>query len=136
MDERILAGGKKVELLKAKLGGTHGLKNPFLKYSDFEACVKLLTAQVEYIVRTVFNSNTTVPQEKIWDCICIGSDFDGQINTLDKITKATDFPRLKKNLKEQLNEKRFNDLRQGLAVNVIADKICFTNVFEFLKRNL
>ncbi len=135
-DERVLAGGKKVKLLRAHLDGRGGLRNPFRSYSRTEACACLLADQVEHIVRTVYQSNTSVAKVDVWNCICLGTDFDGQINPLDSFTKSTDFPRLRKALGTLLAESRFTALLQGLTVEQVLDKICFQNVVEFLRRNL
>ncbi len=135
-DERVLAGGKKVKSLRAHLDGRAGLRNPFRKYKHPEACACLLADQIQHIVTTIYQSNTTVDKAAAWDCICLGSDFDGQINPLDSFGRSTDFPRLRKALATVLAEKRFTPLLQGLTVAEVLDKICFQNVVAFLKRNL
>lgn len=136
MDERVLAGGKRVKLLRAHIEGRAGLRNPFRKYKRAEACAMLIADQIAHIVSIIQNSTTTVAPAMAWDRIAIGSDFDGQINPLDSFTASSDFPLLRKSLTKLLSENRFTPLLQGLTVDQVLDKICFQNVIEFLRRNL
>ena len=39
----------------------------------------------------MINSNSLVDKKLIWDRICIGSDFDEQIDSINAFKKATDF---------------------------------------------
>jgi hypothetical protein len=136
MEERILGGKKKIKKLKAALEGRAGLKNPFRGYTKTGMCTKLLTDQIFHVVDTVFRSATTVAPAQVWDVLCIGSDFDGQINPVDYITEATDFPQMKTELIRQLGEPRFVPFYAGQTPEQLADKICQENVVGFLERNL
>lgn len=94
----------------------------------------LFADQIEHIVKTVYDTNA--PDRKlIWDRIGIGSDFDGQINPVDKFATADELPSFKKFLKRFLNEDRFDPYRDKAEVNMLADKICYKNVLAFLKEN-
>ncbi len=136
MDERVLAGKKKIAKLKAAIEGRAGLRNPFRGYSYTGMCTKLLTDQIFHVVDTVFKNATSIPPAQVWDIFCIGSDFDGQINPLDYITEATDFPQMKVELIRQLGEARFAPYLAGQLPAQLAEKICQENVIGFLERNL
>lgn len=127
-DERILAGKEKLKKLKKR-------QKPFDKYSRRMRWLKLIVDQIEYIVKTIEKSNTTVDKKLAWERICIGSDFDGQINPINGYKKATDFPGFKRELAQMLSGKDFIELRMGWRVHEVVEKICFDNVHGFLKRN-
>ncbi len=78
-----------------------------------------------------------------WDCMCIGSDFDGMINPLNCCQSARDFPAFREGLIEALpemiakskkNHPRLN-YHEGDIVEKV-DKICFGNGFRFWSENL
>ncbi len=135
MDQRVLAGGEKVRLLRKYINNNHDYGNPFEGMSDKEAWFSLVFDQIVHIVTTVMNSNTSIDKKLIWDCICIGSDFDGQIDPINTFKKSTDFDKYKKELKKRLHDAENDTIRQGLSIDEIVHKICFDNVFTFLERN-
>lgn len=135
MDQRILAGGKKVDLLRKYINNNHDHGNPYEYMTDREAWFSFIFDQIEYIVKTIINSQTTVDKKRIWDCICIGSDFDGQIDPINAFKKATDFTDWTKELRKSLNKNSSTGLKQGLSTKEIIEKITFKNVYEFLRRN-
>ncbi len=138
-DERILAGKKKLFELKQHLyrdADEVPNNNRFKKYPKGKAWAKLITDQIHGIVTTVLNSNTTKNKMLVWDRICIGTDFDGQINPVDGYKKAMDFKQFKKDLLYFLEQPEFHALLQGTSPQKIADKICFDNVHTFLKKHL
>ncbi|PSR52627.1 hypothetical protein AHMF7605_03350 [Adhaeribacter arboris] len=99
-----------------------------------EDWAELFADQMEHIVKTVYNTGAADKKE-IWDRICIGSDFDGTINPTDKFAASDQFPTFKKFLKRFLNQDRFNPYRDSAEVDELAEKICYKNVVEFLRRN-
>lgn len=103
--------------------------------SDKEAWFCLVYDQIHYIVKKVIASNTTTDKQKIWDCLCIGSDFDGQIDPINAFKKATDFDDWRTQLKKRLNKPEADEIKLGLSTEEILDKVCFKNVYGFLERN-
>jgi microsomal dipeptidase-like Zn-dependent dipeptidase len=88
--------------------------------------------QIEYMVKTVYASG--VPNKQaIWDYICIGSDFDGQINPVDQFATADKLPNFRVELHKVLQQPRFNALRTTDAATH-TDKICGINAALFLQR--
>ena len=114
------------------LGGKKRRRGTFF-WSE-EDWAGLFADQVEHIVKTVYNTGAADKQE-IWNRICIGSDFDGQINPANKFATSDRLPVFKKHLKRFLNGDRFNAYRKPEEVDELADKISYKNVVEFLKRN-
>lgn len=101
---------------------------------DQEDWAELFADQIEHVVRAVYQTGV-VDKREIWDRICIGSDFDGQLNPTDRFATSDEFPNFKKNLKRHLNRERFDPYREAIEVDQLADKICFENVNNFLKRH-
>ena len=114
------------------LGGKKRRRGTFF-WSE-EDWAGLFADQVEHIVKTVYNTGAADKQD-IWNRICIGSDFDGQINPANKFATSDRLPVFKKHLKRFLNGDRFNAYRKPEEVDELADKISYKNVVEFLKRN-
>lgn len=95
---------------------------------------ELSADQILHIVKTVYNTGASDKKE-IWDRICIGSDFDGQINPADKFGTSERLPSFKISLIQALNHERFNQVRNKTEVKELADKICYRNALDFLKKN-
>lgn len=127
-DERLLAGKEKLKKLRHR-------KKPFDKYSRQMRWLLLVVDQIEHIVKTIQKSNTTTDKKLVWERICIGSDFDGQVNPINGYKKATDFPTFKRDLARMLSADRYIELRMGWRVHEVVEKICFQNVHGFLERN-
>ncbi|MEM8568682.1 MAG: hypothetical protein AAGF85_19655, partial [Bacteroidota bacterium] len=134
MDQRVLAGGEKIKQLKCRLDEeSYDGMNPFEGLTKDEAWFKLVFDQILHIVNVVKNSNTTVDKKNVWDRICIGSDFDGQIDPINAFKKATDFYDYRDELADCLDKPENTQLKLGLTTDEIVHKICFENVFEFIK---
>lgn len=127
-DERVLTGGRKLRKIKKAIKAHNNSR--FTR----EQWTRVVLDHVHHIVSMVKNSGEQ-EWEKAWDIICIGSDFDGQINPVDSFRKATDFDKFRKEAEKVLRkDARFNALKGGLSEREIMDRICFDNVFNFLKR--
>jgi len=95
--------------------------------------------------------------EKAWDCVCIGSDFDGMINSLDTFDSVATYPSLFKALHEILSSgnpilfpsggsddvyaateklyssEKIKDLMYGQHVDLIIEKLAYANTERFLQ---
>ena len=89
--------------------------------------------QIEYMVKTIFNTGAA-DKADIWNYICLGSDFDGQINPVDEFATADQLPDFRMALRSVLNQPRFNTYRGGADVDLLTDKICGTNAAGFMRR--
>ena len=80
---------------------------------------------------------------KIYDCLCIGSDFDGIIdpmNDFGSIKRFKDFystlVSTLKNFPQKIKDELLIDDTNGFTSEEIADKICYNNTLKFLEDNL
>ncbi|MBC7919536.1 MAG: membrane dipeptidase [Ferruginibacter sp.] len=110
------------------LAGKKGL------FRSQEKWIELFVEPIQRTVRAVYDTGVA-NQHAVWDCLCIGSDFDGQLNPTDKFATSDQFPALKKFLKGALHEDRFHPYRNASEADALADQICFGNVVAFPKRS-
>ncbi len=115
------------------LGGHKRKKNNI--FWGREKWAALFADQIEHIVKTVYNTSAADKKE-IWNRIGLGSDFDGQINPADEFASAERYPEFRMEMRTFLNEARFDPYRSKGEVEGLVNKICFSNVIEFIKRNL
>ena len=77
---------------------------------------------------------------KVWDHLCIGSDYDGVINAIDTYTDASKLDTFGKDLiaywKFQLNRnsRRYTRLTYGLTVEKIIQKVLWDNSMAFMQK--
>ncbi len=72
----------------------------------------------------------------IWDCICLGTDFDGFIHPVEPYATALDLPKFAAHLRERLQERRHTRMIDAIGVDELVDKICQGNALEFARRHL
>lgn len=95
-------------------------------------CCAIFMNQILYIARVV-------NKQEVWIHICIGTDFDGVINSLDAYPDASYLTEFKEDLRKFWNakinsgKKDFDDFRFGLSVEQILDNIFWENSQRFLK---
>ncbi len=73
---------------------------------------------------------------RVWDRICIGSDFDGVIHPVASHSTALSFPAFAEDLRVVLNEKRHTRFIERVGVDEIVERVCWKNIFEFTQRHL
>jgi len=135
MDQRVLAGGQKLEALKGKIDNDDDMEDYFKGKNKKRRWATLVLDQIEHIIRTVKNSGRSDWRES-WNIICIGSDFDGQIDPINAFDRSTDFNKLRRVLRKLMKrDPRFDDLLNGVSRDYTLDKISGDNVFNFLRRN-
>jgi len=135
MDQRVLAGGQKLKALKGKIDNDDDMEVYFKGKNRKRKWATLVLDQIEYIIRRVKDSGRSDWREA-WNIICIGSDFDGQIDPIDAFKKSTDFKDLRRVLRKLIKrDDRFDDLLNGVSTELVLDKISSDNVFNFLRRN-
>jgi len=104
-----------------------------------KACVKILLANILTIVKTI-------NEERAWDIISIGSDFDEMFEPLDTYQSAEDLPQLAIDLQRFLerpeaihdlfSEEDIRELMFDLTPAEITSKIMTGNAYHFIKRHL
>jgi hypothetical protein len=135
-----------IQLDEKRIGDDYNEKKAISLNEHIKESEKLLLANMLVIVHTINN-------KKAWDMICIGSDFDGLINSLESAPDSKSLPQLKENLTRLLNDpnlnwnlkglgvkkdidfiltqQEINELKFGLTSVEIMEKIFWTNLKEF-----
>ncbi|QED26647.1 hypothetical protein FRD01_05175 [Microvenator marinus] len=71
----------------------------------------------------------------IWDCICIGSDFDGMIDPLSRYATVLDFDLFEEDLRKVLQRYAHTRMIEKIGVDKLVEKIAWKNAYEFALRN-
>ncbi len=133
LDQRILSGQKRIN--KSKKFSNNEIKN------NDEKVVQFWTQQIgENIIEIAKSHIDSVESEfekmKVWNCICLGSDFDGMINPVDSFIVADEFTDLMDALKKYFEgNAAFEEISMGLSIEKILEKIMYQNVYDFVIRN-
>jgi microsomal dipeptidase-like Zn-dependent dipeptidase len=141
-DEEIIALAESkgifgIQLDERRLASTATLKNtrhaiPMNKIRHYRA--ELVWNQVQHIVELLDGEGLFA-----WDCIAIGSDFDGVINPLNGYLTAETLPHLQEYLERYAYNymngagKRLNSFNQ-LDPSEIVNRILSTNAMEFMRK--
>ncbi len=72
----------------------------------------------------------------IWDCITIGSDFDGVIHPLQAYPTALELTRFSQDLRRRLEQEKHTRMILEIGVDEIVEKIAWKNAFEFARKHL
>jgi len=103
-------------------------KHAFYIWQNMKACIM-----------AVINSAETdfPPKVKAVDMICIGTDFDGYIDPVNKYSTVLDFKQFREDLIVAISNDPDKDklLFNKYSAENMADKICFTNAYEFVIAN-
>jgi len=147
LDQRILGVGNVSKELfspeEYKAGEFKDTKKPKYHVLDYERLnkpaerrkwhMRHLCNNIIHIVKVGQN----VIGDDIWNHICIGSDLDGLVDTIDSFKSAKDYPNLFGDMVEQLPR-----VAQAAGVNLPPaqvqpkiKRIIFANAFDFLKKH-
>lgn len=97
---------------------------------------KLFARTIEHIVRVPFDYNLAEPL-RIWDNLCIGSDFDGFNEPFDRYATVLSFKDFEADLIEIIAKIKKEEPRfaGGYKPEELARKICFENAKAFVAQN-
>lgn len=99
-----------------------------------------LFANLMHIVKTYYKKyEATADKFKAWDHICIGSDSDGLIATINGYLDASYFDNLKAELMDIFDRAREGKLKKyfgNLSNDILLSKVFNSNGTKFLERNL
>jgi len=103
-----------------------------------ELQARVLVRQVLAVVDVVMRDDTIDDARKaaVWDCVCIGSDFDGAIHPFAEVATALQLPAFAEALRAVLLEQRHTRMIDRLGVDTLVDKGCWKNVAAFVERHL
>lgn len=114
------------------VGGRKRKKGKF--FWGMKQWASLHADQIEHILKTVYATGAADKKEA-WNCIGLGSDFDGIINPVDGFANSDRYPEFRMEMRSFLNDSRFDPYRSKDEIDTLVDKICLSNVVEFIKRN-
>ncbi len=135
LDQRILSGNEVIDVYKDSFK-SKDIKNNTDEVVEF--WTNQIARNILSIVHVVDSSLNIAVEDKpkIWDCICIGSDFDGMINPVDAFITADEFPNLRVALQKYMPKLQlFERLKYHYTVDEILDKIMCDNVYDFIVKH-
>lgn len=98
---------------------------------------------IELFVRQLFGTADAVLQDErlpqaqrlaVWDCLCLGTDFDGLIQPFAPYPTALHLRDFAEDLTEQLHRYRHTRGIEQIGVKQLADKILWKNAVDFARR--
>ena len=86
----------------------------------------------------VFLDDRIPAKEKatVWDCVCIGSDFDGLIDPLSAYPTALAFPQFAEDLEAFLRSISHTRQIEAIGVETLVKKICWQNIHDFALKHM
>jgi len=75
-------------------------------------------------------------RKRVWDCICLGTDYDGMIDPLTRYPTALDLDQFAEDLRAELHAHRHTRFIEEIGVDTLVDKICWKNADAFVRRHL
>lgn len=104
---------------------------------DPDYWARIIVDQIIGFVRAIqVDKNSQKEKQKAWDCVALGTDFDGFCNPPDTFYSAATMPLLAQILIKDIKAYQgIKSLLCGLDVEEIVDKIMFRNALEFLERS-
>ncbi len=75
-------------------------------------------------------------KKKIWDCVCLGTDYDGLIDPLSKYPTAMNLSDFAADLAEVLEAHKHTRYIAEIGVDELVEKICWKNGYDFAMKHL
>lgn len=72
----------------------------------------------------------------VWDCLCLGTDYDGFIDPVSCYPTAMELPRFAEELRAWLEVHQDTRGIKALGVETLVEKICWRNAHTLLERHL
>jgi len=114
------------------LGAAPGLKVPD------ELWPQMLWRQFTGMVDVVMADDRLDPADKvrIWDRICIGTDFDGFMHPVPPYPTVLEFQDFADDLAELLHQHRHTRMIARIGVDTLVEKIAWRNAYDFTRLHL
>lgn len=118
-------------ILEERILGTPG-------QTEREALPQVLMQQLGALVDVIMVDHNLSDDEKrrVWDCICLGTDFDGVIDPLTCYPTALSLPTLADDLRAWLSARAQTRFIDDIGVDTLVEKICWRNAYDFAVREL
>ncbi|MEL6177403.1 MAG: hypothetical protein AAFS10_00550 [Myxococcota bacterium] len=90
------------------------------------------------LVDVIFLDDRLSPEHKrtVWDCICLGTDYDGLIDPISCYPTAMDLERFEDHLRDWLTRHAHTRMIADIGVETLVDKLCWKNAYDFALRHL
>ena len=72
----------------------------------------------------------------IWDCVCLGTDYDGLIDPISCYPTALDLETFEADLRDWLTRNAHTRMIRDVGVDHIVDKLCWKNAYDFTLKHL
>lgn len=94
--------------------------------------------QIFSIVDVIMLDDRLKDEQKrtIWDCICLGTDFDGFIHPVKCYPTALELQQFGRDLRRRLEEQRHTRMIDEIGVETIVEKLAFRNAYDFARQHL
>jgi hypothetical protein len=98
----------------------------------------VIARQVFGIVDVIWDDPSLSESERlrVWDTLCLGTDFDGVIDPIPGYESVARLPALRADLARHLKAQERTRGIAELGVEELVDKLCWRNAYEFARREL
>jgi hypothetical protein len=98
----------------------------------------LLLRHVFAVADVIMNDDRIGADDKrrIWDCLCLGTDYDGLIDPVATYATALSLPRFAEDLARELQAESHTRQIASIGVGEIVEKIAWRNAYDFARRHL
>lgn len=105
---------------------------PFEKVPD-EKLSEILIRQIFAMVDVIMLDHRVNEADKlkIWDCICLGTDYDGFIDPISRYPTVLDLDLFAQDLELALSRAKSTRFIEQLGVEALVEKICWRNAYDF-----
>lgn len=99
---------------------------------------RVVRAQIFGIVDVIMNDDRLSDDEKrrAWDCVCLGTDYDGMIDPLSRYPTVLQLDLFADDLRAELESAKHTRMIEEIGVDEIVEKVCWKNVHLFARRHL
>ena len=103
-----------------------------------ELLSEILVRQLLAMVDVIMLDERYTPEQRasIWDCICLGTDYDGFIDPISRYPTVLDLDLFARDLERALDQRAHTRQIASLGVQDLVEKICWRNAYEFTLRHL
>ena len=100
-----------------------------------EQWVHVLMQQILGVVDVIMLDDRYSPEEKIkvWDCVGLGTDYDGMIDPMSRYPTTLELDLLAMDLHDALEAISHTRMIQQIGVEALVEKICWKNAWELVK---
>ncbi len=105
---------------------------------DLEMWPRLVRAQIFGMVDVIIDDDRLSDDQKrrVWDTICLGTDYDGMIDPLSRYPTVLQLDLFADDLRAELEAYKHTRFIAEIGVDELVDKICWKNAHRFARAHL